>query len=153
MQGAGRSGVRILVGAKHFSPQRQDRLWGPRASYSACTGVLFPWYIQRLGLYIDHLPLSRFGVESEWSYTSIPLHVFTAWTGKILHFTFIFVAFFIYFFSYWLPSRALNPFRSYNGPRPTVWYSSSAPMSEDVRHGFCCICLPAVGACPTLFLM
>jgi hypothetical protein len=28
-----------------------------------------------------------------------------------------------------------------------------APMSEDVRHGFGCVCLPAVGACPTLFLM
>jgi hypothetical protein len=47
----------------------------------------------------------------------------------------------------------LNPFRSYIGPRPTVWFSSSAPMSEAVRHSFCCVCLPAVGACPTLFLM
>jgi hypothetical protein len=47
----------------------------------------------------------------------------------------------------------LNPFRSYIRPRPTVRFSSSAPMSEDVRHGFCCICSPAVGACPTLFLM
>jgi hypothetical protein len=28
----------------------------------------------------------------------------------------------------------INPFRSYIGPRPTVWFSSSAPMSEDVRH-------------------
>jgi len=46
-----------------------------------------------------------------------------------------------------------NPFRSYIGPRPTVWFSSSAPMSEDVRHGFCCVCSPAVGACPTLFLV
>jgi hypothetical protein len=26
-------------------------------------------------------------------------------------------------------------------------------MSEDVRHGFCCVWSPAVGACPTLFLM
>jgi hypothetical protein len=32
-----------------------------------------------------------------------------------------------------------NPFRSYIGPRPTVWFSSSAPMSEDVWHGFCCL--------------
>jgi hypothetical protein len=30
----------------------------------------------------------------------------------------------------------VNPFRSYIGPRPTVWFSSSAPMSEDVRYGF-----------------
>jgi hypothetical protein len=47
----------------------------------------------------------------------------------------------------------INPFRSYIGPRPTVWFSSSAPMSEDVRNGFCCVCSPAVGACPTLFLV
>jgi hypothetical protein len=47
----------------------------------------------------------------------------------------------------------LNPFRSYVGRRPTVWFSSFAPMSEDVRHGFCCVCSPAVGACPTLFFM
>jgi hypothetical protein len=46
-----------------------------------------------------------------------------------------------------------NFFRSYIGPRPTVWFSSSATMSEYVRQGFCCVCLPAVGACPTLFLM
>jgi hypothetical protein len=46
-----------------------------------------------------------------------------------------------------------NPFRSYIGPRTTVWFSSSAPMSEEVRHGFCCVCSPAVGACPTLFLV
>jgi hypothetical protein len=47
----------------------------------------------------------------------------------------------------------LNPFRSYIGPRPIVWFSCSAPMSEDVRQSFCCVCSPAVGACPTLFLM
>jgi len=47
----------------------------------------------------------------------------------------------------------LNPFWSYFGPRPTVWFSSSAPMLEDVRHGFCCVCLPTVGARPTLFPM
>jgi hypothetical protein len=47
----------------------------------------------------------------------------------------------------------INPFRSYVEPRPTVWYFFSAPMSEDVRHCFCCVCSPAVGACPTLFLM
>jgi hypothetical protein len=46
-----------------------------------------------------------------------------------------------------------NPFRSYVGPRPTVWFSSSAPMSEDGRHGFCRVCSPAVRACTTLFLM
>jgi hypothetical protein len=46
-----------------------------------------------------------------------------------------------------------NPFRSYIRPRPKVWFSSSAPMSEEVRHGFCCVCSPAVAACPTLFLM
>jgi hypothetical protein len=28
----------------------------------------------------------------------------------------------------------VNPFRSYIGPRPTVRFFSSAPMSEDVRH-------------------
>jgi hypothetical protein len=28
----------------------------------------------------------------------------------------------------------INPFRSYIGPRPTVWFSSSVPMSEDVRQ-------------------
>jgi hypothetical protein len=47
----------------------------------------------------------------------------------------------------------ISPFRSYIGRRPTVWFSSSVPMSEDVRHDFCCVCSPAVGACPTLFLM
>jgi hypothetical protein len=47
----------------------------------------------------------------------------------------------------------INPFRSHIGPCPTVWFSSSAPMSEDVRHGFCCVCSPTVGACPTHFLM
>ena len=36
----------------------------------------------------------------------------------------------------------VNPFRSYVGPRPT-WFSSSAPMSGDVRHFFCCVCAPA----------
>jgi hypothetical protein len=49
-------------------------------------------------------------------------------------------------------SSVFSPFRSYVGPRPTR-FSSSAPMSEDVRHGFNCICSSAVGACPTLFLM
>jgi hypothetical protein len=28
----------------------------------------------------------------------------------------------------------LTPFRSYVGPRPTLWFSCSAPVSEDVRH-------------------
>jgi hypothetical protein len=26
-------------------------------------------------------------------------------------------------------------------------------MSENIRHGFCCVCSPAVGAGPTLFLI
>jgi hypothetical protein len=47
----------------------------------------------------------------------------------------------------------INPFWSYVGPRPTVWFSSSAPMSEDIRHNFCCVCSPAVRACLTLFLV
>jgi hypothetical protein len=47
----------------------------------------------------------------------------------------------------------INPFRSYVEPRPTVWFSCSAPMSEDVWHGFCCVCSPTVRACPMLFLM
>jgi len=47
----------------------------------------------------------------------------------------------------------LNTSQSYIGPRLTVWFSCSAPMSEDVWHGFCCVCLPAVRTCPTLFLM
>jgi len=29
-----------------------------------------------------------------------------------------------------------NPFGSYIGPCPTLWFSCSAPMSEDVRHVF-----------------
>jgi hypothetical protein len=33
-------------------------------------------------------------------------------------------------------NKTVNPFRTYAGPRPTVWFSSSAPMSEDVRHVF-----------------
>jgi hypothetical protein len=49
--------------------------------------------------------------------------------------------------------RFFNPFRSYVEPCPTVRFSCSAPMSQDVRHGFCCVCLPAVGGSPTLFLM
>jgi len=78
---------------------------------------------------------------------------FSACTGSCL---------LIYCFETWLclpTGRAsrilddLNLFRSYVGPRPTVWFSCSAPMSEDVRHGFCRVCSPAVGACPTLFLM
>jgi hypothetical protein len=32
--------------------------------------------------------------------------------------------------------NSINPFRSYIGPRPTVLFSSSDPMSEDVRHAF-----------------
>jgi hypothetical protein len=44
-------------------------------------------------------------------------------------------------------SKNVNPFRSYIGPRPTVWFSCSAPMSEDVRHGFCCIFSPGDTAC------
>jgi hypothetical protein len=47
----------------------------------------------------------------------------------------------------------INPFRFYVQPSSTVWFSCSAPMSEDVRHGFCCFCSPAVGACPMFFLM
>jgi hypothetical protein len=46
-----------------------------------------------------------------------------------------------------------NPFQFYVEPRPTVWFSCSPPMSEDVWHSFCCVCSPAVGACLTLFLM
>jgi hypothetical protein len=30
----------------------------------------------------------------------------------------------------------INPFRFYVEPRPTVWFSCCAPMSEDVRRGF-----------------
>jgi len=30
----------------------------------------------------------------------------------------------------------INPFQSYVGPRLTLWFSCSAPMSEDVRHIF-----------------
>jgi len=37
----------------------------------------------------------------------------------------------------------INPFQSYVGPRPTLWFSPSAPMSGDVRHFFCCVCVPA----------
>jgi hypothetical protein len=47
----------------------------------------------------------------------------------------------------------VNPFWSYVGPRLTVWFSCSAPVSEDVRHDFCCVCSPAVRTYPTLFLM
>ena len=32
----------------------------------------------------------------------------------------------------------INPFRSYIGPRPTLWFSHSAPMSGDIRHFFFC---------------
>jgi hypothetical protein len=38
--------------------------------------------------------------------------------------------------SYLYTSRNPTPFRSYIGPRPKVWFLSSAPMSEDVRHAF-----------------
>jgi hypothetical protein len=38
----------------------------------------------------------------------------------------------------------INPFRYNVGPRPTLWFSCSAPMTEDVRHVFfCCVCSPA----------
>jgi hypothetical protein len=61
-------------------------------------------------------------------------------------------------FEIWEPQPSgnlwdFNPFRSYIGPRPRLWFSSSDPLSEDVRHGFCCVYSPAVGACPTFFLM
>jgi hypothetical protein len=47
----------------------------------------------------------------------------------------------------------INPFRSYVGPRPTLRFSFSTPMSENVRHIFFCLCArSAVGGCPTLFL-
>jgi hypothetical protein len=36
----------------------------------------------------------------------------------------------------------LKPFRSNVGPRPTLWFSCSTPMSEDVRHFFCWVCSP-----------
>jgi len=48
---------------------------------------------------------------------------------------------------------SINPFWPYVGPRLTVWFSCSAPMSEYVRHGFCRVCSPAVGTRSTLFLM
>jgi hypothetical protein len=35
-----------------------------------------------------------------------------------------------------------NPFRSYVGPRPTVCFSRSAPMSEGVRHCFVAFVCP-----------
>jgi hypothetical protein len=38
-----------------------------------------------------------------------------------------------------------NLVRQYDFPVP-------APMSEDARHGLCCVCSPAVGTCPTHFL-
>jgi hypothetical protein len=52
-----------------------------------------------------------------------------------------------------LHMEMINPFRSYLKPRLTVRFSCSAPMSEYVRHGFCCVCSTAVGACPMLFLV
>jgi hypothetical protein len=60
-----------------------------------------------------------------------------------------------YIYIVWHESQKghFNPFRSYVEPRPTVWFACFAPMSENVRHGFCCVCSPTVGACPTLFLM
>jgi hypothetical protein len=49
----------------------------------------------------------------------------------------------------------INSFRSNVGPRPTLWFSCSAAMSEDIRHVFLLrlSSRSAVGACPTLFLM
>jgi len=39
---------------------------------------------------------------------------------------------------------AINPFWSYVGPRPTLWFSCSAPISEDVWHVFFgWVCSPA----------
>jgi hypothetical protein len=32
-------------------------------------------------------------------------------------------------------------------------FPCSAPMSEDVGHGFCCVCSPAVGTCLSLFFI
>jgi len=92
MQGAGRSGVRILVETRHFSPQGQDRDWDPPNLPILVCRRSFP-VVQRLGRYFDHSPPSKFGVKNEWSYT---LRAFTAWTGKILPFTFTFVPFFIF---------------------------------------------------------
>jgi hypothetical protein len=37
----------------------------------------------------------------------------------------------------------LNPLWSNVGPRPTLWFSCSVPMSEDVWHFFCCVCSSA----------
>jgi hypothetical protein len=69
MQGAGRSGVRILVEARHFFPQRQERLWGPPTLPLRVYRGSFP-VVERLGRYVNHSPPSRFGVKNEWSYTS-----------------------------------------------------------------------------------
>jgi len=42
-----------------------------------------------------------------------------------------------------LGGKGINPFRSYVGPCPILWFSSSAPMLGDVGHFFCCVCTPA----------
>jgi hypothetical protein len=47
-----------------------------------------------------------------------------------------FVYYYYYYYYNSMNQIKINPFRSYIGPRPTVWFSSSATMSEDVQHSF-----------------
>jgi hypothetical protein len=83
-------------------------------------------------------------------FDELPDKLFTDFRNHIIIFRGMYDSLFEHFF---LNRYILRPFQSYIGPRPTLWFSCSAPMSENVRHCFCCVCSPAVRACPTLFLM
>jgi hypothetical protein len=77
---AGQSGVRIPVGAKYFSRQCPDRLWGPPSLLlSEHQGSFL--VVTRLGRETDHSTVPSAEVKSGWMYTSTATPP-AFWTGK-----------------------------------------------------------------------
>jgi hypothetical protein len=80
---AGRSGVRITVGARESSPNCPHRNWVKPVSYSLRTGVLFQG-LKRPGPEVDlHLAA---GLRMSGALHIFPLYVFMARPGTTPHF-------------------------------------------------------------------
>lgn len=67
-----------------LSPSRQDRPWGPGSFLSNGRtggegGGVISVLLKRAGREDDHSPPSSTELKNEWSYTSIPSHVFAVW--------------------------------------------------------------------------
>jgi hypothetical protein len=77
-------GVRIPVGARHFSPsKRPDRLRGPHSFILSVCRRSFPG-VKRLGREVNHSPASSAEVKKRGAILLIPLYALMAWTGKTL---------------------------------------------------------------------